>query len=95
MTALSVVCLVLTNAMLFTDYKMKQRHELLARTIGAKQQEEASISTSNTLVITVTIAMIVCSVLEIIFYRLYNLKVHMLSTGMNNSLLCSSIHGRR
>ena len=61
--------------MLFTDYKIKQRHELLARTIGAKQEEEASLSASNTLVITATIAMIVCSVLEVALYRLYNRKV--------------------
>ena len=61
--------------MLFTDYKIKQRHELLARTIGTKQEEEASLSASNTLVITATIAIIVCSVLEVALYRLYNRKV--------------------
>ena len=61
--------------MLFSDYKIKQRHELLARTIGAKQEEEASLSASNTLVITATIAIILCSVLEVALYRLYNRKV--------------------
>ena len=59
----------------FADYKIKARHELLARTIGAKQEEEASLSASNTLVITATIAIIVCSVLEVALYRLYNRKV--------------------
>ena len=59
----------------FEDYNIKRRHELLARTIGAKQEEEASLSASNTLVITATIAMIVCSVLEVALYRLYNRKV--------------------
>ena len=58
-----------------SDYKIRQRHELLARTIGAKQEEEASLSTSNTLVITATLAIIVCSVLEVALYRLYNRKV--------------------
>ena len=61
--------------MLLTDYKIKARHALLARTIGTKQEEEASLSASNTLVITATIAIIVCSVLEVALYRLYNRKV--------------------
>ena len=60
---------------MFSDYKIKARHELLARTIGAKQEEEASLSASNPLVITATIAIIVCSVLEVALYRLYNRKV--------------------
>ena len=64
---------------MFTDYKIRQRHELLARTIGTKQEEEASLSASNTLVITATIAMIVCSVLEVALYRLYNRKVYLLN----------------
>ena len=63
------------NEILFADYKIRQRHELLARTIGAKQEEEASLSASNTLVITATIAMIVVSILEVALYRLYNRKV--------------------
>ena len=63
-------------AMLLTDYKIKARHELLARTIGAKQEEEASLSASNTLVIMATIAMIVVSILEVALYRLYNRKVN-------------------
>ena len=60
----------------FADYKIKARHELLARTIGAKPEEEASLSSSNTHVITATLALIVCSILEVILYRLYNRKVH-------------------
>ena len=58
-----------------TDYRIKARHALLARTIGTKQEEEASLSASNTLVITATIAMIVFSILEVALYRLYNHKV--------------------
>ena len=61
--------------MLFKDCKIKQRHELLARTIGVKPEEEASLSASNTLVITVTVSMIVVSIFEIVLYRLYNRKV--------------------
>ena len=57
------------------DYNIKARHALLARTIGAKQEEEASLSASNTLVITATVCMIFFSILEIVFYRLYNRKV--------------------
>ena len=48
---------------------------MLARTIGAKQEEETSLSASNTLVITATLCMIVCSALEVALYRLYNRKV--------------------
>merc|ERR1719412_830557 len=59
-----------------TDYNIKRRHELLAGTIGAKQEEEASLSASNTLVITATVCMIVFSILEVAFYRLYNRKFH-------------------
>ena len=58
------------------DYNIKRRHELLARTIGTKPEEEASLSASNTLVTAATIAMIVFSILEVILYRLYNRKVH-------------------
>ena len=61
---------------MYAGYKIKQRHELLARTIGAKQEEDASLSASNTLVTAANLCSTVCSVLEIIFYRLYNLKVH-------------------
>ena len=61
---------------MLSDYQIKQRHELLARTIGTKQEEEASLSASNTLVITATIAIVVCSVLEVTLYRLYNRKVN-------------------
>ena len=68
MTSCSFLCF-------YADYKIKARHELLVRTIGAKQEEEASLSASNTLVITATIAMIVCSILEVALYRLYNQKV--------------------
>ena len=75
--------------MFLTDYKIKARHELLARTIGAKQEEEASLSASNTLVITATIAMIVFSVLEVTLYRLYNRKVDLYITlDFNWSLNC-------
>ena len=58
-----------------SDYKIKRRHELLVHTIGVKEEEEASLSASNTLVITATVCMIVVSILEIVFYRLYNRKV--------------------
>ena len=57
------------------DFKIKQRHELLARTIGVKEEEEASLSASNTLVITMTVCMIVFSILEVALYLLYNRKV--------------------
>ena len=55
-----------------SDYNIKKRHELLERSIGVKTEEEDSFSSSNTLMITVTVCMIVFSALEIGLYLLYN-----------------------
>ena len=55
-----------------SDYNIKKRHELLGRSIGVKTEEEDSFSSSNTLMITVTVCMIVFSALEIGLYLLYN-----------------------
>ena len=60
---------------LFADFKIRQRHDLLAKTIGVKKQEEDSLANSNTLMITVTVCMIVFSVLEVALYLLYNRMV--------------------
>ena len=53
---------------------IRQRHDLLAKTIGVKKQEEDSLANSNTLMITVTVCMIVFSILEVALYLLYNRK---------------------
>ena len=55
-----------------SDYNIKKRHELLKTSIGVKTEEEDSFSSSNTLMITVTVCMIVFSALEIGLYLLYN-----------------------
>merc|ERR1712046_113551 len=60
----------------FTDYKINLRHTLLTRCIGAKKEEEDSLSNCNTLMITVTVCMIVFSILEVAMYLLYNRKYH-------------------
>ena len=56
----------------YSDYKIRQRHDLLSRTIGVKIEEADSLSNSNTLMITVTVCMIVFSILEVALYLLYN-----------------------
>ena len=53
---------------------IRQRHDLLAKTIGVKKQEEDSLANCNTLMITVTVCMIVFSILEVALYLLYNRK---------------------
>ena len=60
---------------LIPDYKIRQRHDLLARTIGVKQEEEASLYASNTLVISMTVSIVVISILESALYLFYNRMV--------------------
>ena len=51
---------------------MAQRHEILARTIGVKKEEEASLASATTLVITATTCIIAFSILEVALYLLYS-----------------------
>ena len=55
-----------------TDFNMTKRHELLARTIGVKKEEEDSLASATTLVITATTCIITFSILEVALYLLYN-----------------------
>ena len=41
----------------YLDFKIKQRHALLARTIGTKAEEESSYTHSHNLVISATASM--------------------------------------
>ena len=58
-----------------SDFKIKQRHVLLARTIGTKAEEETSYTHSHYLVISATASMIALCILEVAAYYLYNRKV--------------------
>ena len=57
------------------DVKIKQRHALLARTIGTKAEEDISYTNSHNLVIGATVSMIGLCILEVVAYFLYNRKV--------------------
>ena len=57
------------------DFKIKQRHALLARTIGTKAEEESSYTHSHNLVISATASMVALCSLEAAAYFLYNRKV--------------------
>ena len=55
--------------------KIQQRHELLARTIGTKAEEDISYTRSHNLMIGATASMICLCILEVAAYYLYNRKV--------------------
>ena len=59
----------------YLDFKIKQRHALLARTIGTKAEEESSYTHSHNLVISATASMVALCSLEAAAYFLYNRKV--------------------
>ena len=59
----------------YSDFKIKQRHALLTRTIGTKAEEESSHTHSHNLVIGATASMIALCILEAASYYLYNRKV--------------------
>ena len=59
----------------YLDFKIKQRHALLARTIGTKAEEDISYTNSHNLVIGATASMIALCILEAASYYLYNRKV--------------------
>ena len=55
--------------------KIKQRHELLARIIGTKAEEDISYTHSHNLMIGATASMVTLCILEVAAYYLYNRKV--------------------
>ena len=59
----------------YSDVKIKQRHALLASTIGTKAEEEISYIHSHNLVIGATVSMMALCALEIVAYFLFNRKV--------------------
>ena len=60
----------------FTVFKMQERHDILSRTIGYFDEEQEAMDTGNMLLICSTITMIVGSLLQIIFFYLYNGPFH-------------------
>ena len=55
---------------------MQERHDILSRTIGYLDKEQEAMDTGNMLLISSTVTIIVGSLLQIIFFYLYNGKFH-------------------
>ena len=64
--------------MVFTDYRIKNRHYFLQRLIGTKAEEDKSLEQSQFLVSMFTSFMIVICLMEVFMYFLYNRKVRKL-----------------
>ena len=52
------------------------RHHFLLKTIGTRREEDDSYMTIITLMVTWTVGVVLCSVLEMVFYFLYSMKVN-------------------
>ena len=55
---------------------MQERHDILSRTIGYFDEEQEAMDTGNMLLIGSTVTMIVGSLLQILFFYLYNGPFH-------------------
>ena len=61
------------------------RHHFLMRTIGTRPEEDDSHKTVIILMVTWIVGIVMCSVLEMVFYFLYNMKVSSVHFLTNNS----------
>ena len=62
--------------MLFKVYRMQERHDILSRTIGYFDKEQEAMDTGIMLLIASTVTMVVGSLLQILFFYLYNGPFH-------------------
>ena len=51
------------------------RHQFLMETIGTRPEEDNSYNSVITLIVTFTVSIVLCSLLEMVGYFLYNMKV--------------------
>ena len=70
----------------YLDFKIKQRHALLTRTIGTKAEEESSYTHSHKLVISATASMVALCSLEALAYFLYNRKVSIYKSSLESNI---------
>lgn len=70
----SVSCLM-TLPLMYTFYKIRERHVFLTNLIGTKPEEDISMQNIELLIYTVSICVITFSLLEVLFYFLYQTKV--------------------
>ena len=60
----------------FIVYRMHERHDILSRTIGYLDEEQEAMDTGYLLLIVSTVTMVVGSLLQILFFYLYNGRFH-------------------
>ena len=60
----------------FVVFKMQERHDVLTRTIGYLDEEQEALDRGYLLLICSTVIMIVGSLLQILFFYLYNGPFH-------------------
>ena len=62
--------------MFFIVYRMQERHDILSRTIGYLDEEQEAMDKGIMLLICSTVTMVVGSLLQILFFYLYNGPFH-------------------
>ena len=60
---------------IFIGNNIIERHQFLKKTIGSRAEEDYSYMSVIILMVIFPVVVVVCSVLEMIFYFLYNMKV--------------------
>ena len=60
----------------FTVFKMQERHDVLSRTIGYLDEEQEALDRGYLLIICSTVTMVVGSLLQILFFYMYNGPFH-------------------
>ena len=61
---------------LFIVYRMQERHDILSRTIGYLDEEQEALDRGYLLLICATVTIVVGSLLQILFFYLYNGPFH-------------------
>ena len=65
------------NVMLYliSGFNIIERHQFLLETIGTRPEEDDSYNNIIILVVVLLLGVVLCSLLEMVFYYLYSLKV--------------------
>ena len=72
------VNLLMTLPLIFTFIKIRERHNFLVSLIGTKTEEDVSMQNIELLMYTVSICLVTFSLLEVLFYFLYQTKVNLI-----------------
>ena len=60
---------------IITGFNIIKRHQFLLETIGTRPEEDDSYNKIIILVLVLLLGVVICSLLEMVFYFLYSLKV--------------------